>query len=145
MVLSLSCDESWEQACLEGLSAEGIVRDANCVRCRHVTLLPRRALQGGVRERCLELHAELAALPLPPVDFLQEAATVTRSFGSSVFFALRGQQRWRRFVELVANMVGAEPPPPGCLFHMSVWNSQAGDPFRSVGDVRIQDFPHEFE
>merc|ERR550532_2016769 len=104
-----------------------------------------RSMRGEARQRCEAVRDELAALPIPHVEFYRPAGTAVREVGSSVFFALRGQGRWRQLAEQIAAIVGADPPPRDRLFHMSVWNSQNGDPCRSIGDVRVSDFPHAVE
>jgi len=149
VVLNLSCDGTWEKQCLERLDSDGTIRDKDGVRCRHVTLLPMRALNSESRQRCKALSNQISSLKLPYVEFHPVAGTAERSTGRSVFFALRHQKRWRIFVEQIAKMIGAEAPRPDmqgrCLFHMSVWNTQNGDPYRSVGDVSVDDFPYDVE
>lgn len=149
LVLNLSCDSTWESRCLEELDPEGIVREKDGVRWRHVTLLPMRALNGKSHQRCRALINEINSLTLPRVEFHPVAGTAERSTSRSVFFALRHQKRWRILVEQIATMIGAEGPGPDSigrrLFHMTVWNTQNGDPYRSVGDVCLDDFPYDVE
>jgi len=144
VILQLTCDESWEHECLQAVPSEGIIRDQKGERCRHVTLIPMRNLRaaGKLGE---DLRQKVFALPLPPVVFHPAAGTAERATGNSMFFALRGQRRWRHLSERIAATLGVEPPPQDHLFHMSIWNSQNGDPFRSVGDVRVEDFPYNLE
>eukprot|EP00931_Biecheleriopsis_adriatica_P045971 TRINITY_DN26363_c0_g1_i1.p1 TRINITY_DN26363_c0_g1~~TRINITY_DN26363_c0_g1_i1.p1 ORF type:complete len:964 (-),score=188.66 TRINITY_DN26363_c0_g1_i1:217-2781(-) len=142
LVLNLTCDDAWERDCMVSLPQDGVIRNEKGERCRHVTLLPMRSFTSEVRERCKTMLAEIMKLPLPIVNFHPEAATITRDTCCSVFFALQGQKHWHRQVAVIAKLLGAEAPPKERLFHMSVWNSNLGDPFRSVGSVCVEDFPH---
>lgn len=145
VVLDLSCDETWEEASLEGLPSEGVVRDRDGHRCRHITLIPMREVTKEIRSRCIAASEQLAQLAWPPISFHSKLGTAVRDSKRSAFFALRCQHRWRQFAAEVASIVGADAPRKQRLFHMSVWNSDNGDPFRSIGDVCVDDFPFDVE
>merc|ERR1712217_464558 len=146
VLLELTCDKSWEKDCLvETLTADGFIQNERGELCRHVTLLPMRSLNGDARRRCETMHKEIATLHVPPLNFHPTPGTEKREIGSTIFFALRNQHQWRNLAEQIALLIGADAPPRERLFHMSVWNSQNGDPFRSIGDVIRNDFPFDVE
>merc|ERR1712031_43553 len=97
------------------------------------------------RQRLAGMREELSALPLPPIEFHVESGVAARPGVSTVFFALRRQHLWRRLAATIASMAGIAPPPRDRLFHMSVWNSNNGNPYQSIGDIRVEDFPHDVE
>lgn len=145
IILELSYDDAWEKECLRGLAGEGIVRDERGNRCRHITLIPMREVTREAIVRYAAAAERVAGLAVPPISFHPEALRVERHFGSSVAFVLRSQYRWRHLVAEIAEIIGASPPSNDRLFHMSVWNSNNGDPFWSVGEVRTDDFSHNVE
>ena len=53
---------------------------------------------------------------------------------------ITNQSEFTQYVNTLCKIAGINNPDPNRFFHISVANNQGGDPFKSIGDINVNDF-----
>lgn len=88
------------------------------------------------------LVAALKAAAFPPIAFEGAPRLAERPDAQklTVFLALTPQASWQAVIASVCKKAKV-PVDKTRMFHMSVWNNEAGDSKRSIGDITAADDP----
>eukprot|EP00658_Telonema_sp_P-2_P061087 TRINITY_DN49841_c0_g1_i1.p1 TRINITY_DN49841_c0_g1~~TRINITY_DN49841_c0_g1_i1.p1 ORF type:complete len:108 (+),score=17.96 TRINITY_DN49841_c0_g1_i1:118-441(+) len=100
-----------------------------------------RDSRGIVKER----FDDLLQVPVPAIEFHPRAGRARRADRETCFLAFSEQTQaaFRQYVAHLCQILDIPKrniPDKDRFFHMSVWNSFDGDPFRSIGDITQNDF-----
>lgn len=69
-----------------------------------------------------------------------ETRFVYRPGKATFVLALQNQKELEEFVDKLYSQAGKKNPEPDRFFHVTLANNMGGDPFKSIGDVKREDF-----
>lgn len=108
----------------------------------HVTLISGKVIHSLAPAEKGRLVAALKAASFPPLAFEGVPRLAERPDAQklTVFLSLTPQAAWQTMVVSVCKKAKI-PVDKTRMFHMSVWNNEAGDSKRSIGDITAVDDP----
>ena len=106
----------------------------------HVTLTSIRNFK-PFKDVFNENKSSVTEIPPPNVE-LGEGRFVHRSEKGKITYvlAVNNQEELKVYVDALYGALGLENPEPDRFFHITIANNMGGDPFKSIGDVKKEDF-----
>lgn len=101
----------------------------------HATLISFRNFKNEPdREKIAQHDFNAPAIVPGETQFVYRLGKVT------YVLALQNQQELKQFVDKLYSQAGKKNPEPDRFFHVTLANNMGGDPFKSIGDVKKEDF-----